>query len=203
MVPSNFEERVAEWHDKKFPNPDPSRTFFKAGEEMGELAAALLEENPHHIAEEAADVALVLMSLVRMTSGKSLLDEMVKKHEIVRLRPEDPPVEDKPQDLGDPGVLRAYNLGAAIHTALRKYCDSDAASMAYNIISLIGEGWAEYLHIVERHWRKGITEDEAVNVLKSAAEELPSGSAERNALKLAFKDFDDNDWHGALGCLFT
>ncbi len=86
-----LEKKLAEWHDKKYGKESRdvlrmgNRTVFKAVEELGELTKALLRNDVKNAREEAADVAIVLVHLVRMM-GSSLHEEMKRKYKIIMKR---------------------------------------------------------------------------------------------------------------------
>lgn len=107
----------------------------------------------------------------------------------------------------NPHILAPKNeLGAYLHTALRKVCDSTPTSLAYNVISICDEGWEEFLEVV---WRKLNSEDprfpnrkDASLVMRSSVEEFEWGTAERNTLKLVFDGFSDLDWNMMTGYIW-
>lgn len=80
---ADLEQRLAAWHKRNFPGGVPSqRSYVKAMEEMGELAAELLiiwqKGRQERAITEAADVAIVLAHLVRGLGG-NLFDAMERK----------------------------------------------------------------------------------------------------------------------------
>ena len=82
-----LEKRLAAWHRRKF-GPGGvlvEVTLVKAMEEMGELARAILAGDTGNAREEAADIAIVLVHLVRGLGG-SLHDEMEKKAAVIDRR---------------------------------------------------------------------------------------------------------------------
>jgi NTP pyrophosphatase (non-canonical NTP hydrolase) len=83
---TDLESRLARWHLRRYGSAISSRfpTFAKLLEEVGELAAALVQ-NDAHAREEAADCAIVLVHLVRGLGG-SLEEEMWRKLEIIEQR---------------------------------------------------------------------------------------------------------------------
>ncbi len=85
-------------------------------------------------------------------------------------------------------------LGVALHTALRKACDTEATTLTWNIINIIKQGWLDYLDLVGSEWDRVKTKQEAIELLQSSAEELEFGCSERNSLKLSFRYFDSDDW---------
>jgi len=77
----DMEERIAQWHYIEHgPDVDAGKTFRKLCEEVGELGEALMlhSKNPAHVAEEAADVAIVLSHIVR-AAGSTLFLQMERK----------------------------------------------------------------------------------------------------------------------------
>lgn len=80
-------------------------------------------------------------------------------------------------------------LGESIHTALRKLCDSDMTSLLYNVISLCGEGWTDFLLLAttELNSVEPQTAKDAGPCILRASQILRTGCAERNALKIAFR----------------
>lgn len=63
---TNLELQVAQWHENTFgKRVDIPATYKKLLEEVGELGEALMRQNQDEITEEAGDVALVLMHLIR------------------------------------------------------------------------------------------------------------------------------------------
>ncbi len=98
-------------------------------------------------------------------------------------------------------VSRA-SLGSALHTALRKGCDSHPTTIAYNLIGSdeYNDIWNAYL---DSAWNQLVSIDriaQAPAALKLAATALewPLGG-KRNltmALKVAFDMFSEEDWTG-------
>lgn len=89
-------------------------------------------------------------------------------------------------------------LGEYIHTAMRKICDSDASSLAYNVIHLCKEGWTAYLDLV---WDELRSKKPLWQCARDAARHLDYGSAERNALRLSFALMNQADWESAVSFL--
>jgi len=87
------------------------------------------------------------------------------------------------------------DLGWNLHAALRKCCDSDPTSLVYNLICMdaFSATWLNYLEAV-------LAQDQPVTVekLKNAAKSLAWGTAESNALRIAFRAFSDDDWAGFI-----
>lgn len=70
-----------EWHQRTF-GPDSaldgSATFRKLCEEVGELGEAMMQQDQDAILDEAGDVALVLLNLVRIRTGTGSLLPLLK-----------------------------------------------------------------------------------------------------------------------------
>lgn len=79
----SLQDRVVEWHTKKFPTSTAERQTLKAGEELGELMAAVLSPNRPGVGEapaEAADVLICLFAIIgRNYPGHNVLVEVEKK----------------------------------------------------------------------------------------------------------------------------
>jgi NTP pyrophosphatase (non-canonical NTP hydrolase) len=75
---SDLEERIADWHEARFGHRgiDWHRIVLKLMEEHGELGEAIRDKS--NIAEEAADVAILLTHICRGV-GTTLAAEMEKK----------------------------------------------------------------------------------------------------------------------------
>lgn len=87
MSMEDLEADLATWHSRRYGgNPvDLLRTLVKAQEELGECARAILRGEKSEAREEAADVAIVLVHMVRGLGG-SLFEEMKAKHQIIEAR---------------------------------------------------------------------------------------------------------------------
>lgn len=99
----------------------------------------------------------------------------------------------------------ADEVGAALHTALRKVCDSTPTSLAWNLIYLCDHAWSAYLRFVADRLVKGEKPFEAA---KAAAVDLhdvynrvdhpwlaePHGGNEQFALSCSLKLFSEVDW---------
>lgn len=87
------------------------------------------------------------------------------------------------------------DLGANLHTALRKCCDSEPTSLAYNLISMeaFTPAWLQYLNLVIEQGAPY-----TIPKLQQAAKDLGWGSAESNALRLVFGLLSDDDWAGFI-----
>lgn len=59
--------------------------------------------------------------------------------------------------------------GAAMHTALRKVCDSKITSLAYNVVRLVDAGWSAYARLVAAELAAG---SQPVAAAKTAAAKL-------------------------------
>ena len=90
--------------------------------------------------------------------------------------------------------------GMALHTALRKYCDSTPTTIAYNAVKEMQESWRRYLKHIEK------AKPDAASI-KKASLEWDAHDVPRHEVSLAiilhcaFKLFDDNDWEGYVGYL--
>lgn len=116
-------------------------------------------------------------------------------------------------------LIPEAELGAALHTALRKACDSTPTSLAYNLVSLIDDSsrlraaWGLYRARAWHHLSGvGVEVVDPVNCLKLAAADLgfhgPEDVWRENrgyiekagpaltALLITFEGFDDGDWEG-------
>lgn len=99
------------------------------------------------------------------------------------------------------------NLGEALHTALRKYCDSDPTSIAWNVIHLLKpKVWAEYLETV---WKRldGVkfTDEAAITTAvreASIKDWRIVGDYAGVSLQCAFKCFNASDWHAYAAMLY-
>ena len=63
---TGLEQRLADWHDRKFETIDGPATFRKLCEEIGELGAAIMLCDSENIREEVGDCAIVLAHIVRL-----------------------------------------------------------------------------------------------------------------------------------------
>lgn len=87
----------------------------------------------------------------------------------------------------------------ALHIALRKCCDSTAASLAWNIIYLLEPGyWEEYVDMVRGTVLADKSEDPLWKKLKKASLKWrPYGKGHAAvSLHCAFELFSYEDWHG-------
>ena len=87
MTIEDLEIRLANWHRQRYGDKpvDLLRTCIKAQEELGELARAILRGDNENACEEAADVAITLVHLVRGMRG-SLFAQMETKTEVIEAR---------------------------------------------------------------------------------------------------------------------
>lgn len=94
-------------------------------------------------------------------------------------------------------------IGAALHTALRKCCDSDATSLLYNVVGLRDKGWLDYCHLALVEIEKEDPKDLVgySRCLWMAADHLEWGDRERAALKLSMAHLDQQDWEGMAAYL--
>lgn len=105
------------------------------------------------------------------------------------------------------------DLGMALHTALRKACDSKATSAAWNLIEILNEPWSIYLDLLLKELKEA--KRPSLSDLREFTLDLwhpfgeidqivrdDRGSAARKdrrlitALGCVFEMFDDVDWHG-------
>jgi hypothetical protein len=109
----------------------------------------------------------------------------------------------KPDEKG----LTYYELGEALHTALRKCCDSKPTSLLYNVVSLCNNpdndknGWHGYLRHAFPLLATATTHEQGIAALKQAAillDRKGPWSSESNALVLSMSLLDDTDWSGML-----
>ena len=105
------------------------------------------------------------------------------------------------------------DLGGALHTALRKLCDSKPTALAWNVINLL----TDYDHGLRQHWSAYLDHvwaaldakrhtfrcyEDVVIVVKAASLGFDYiGHPPRAALVLAFQFFDIGDWQGYCGFL--
>lgn len=82
----DLQARVGAWHASRFPDVQMFHVALKAAEEVGEVAEAVNDvllgfaQREGRIAEEAADVVIVLMALLeRWVPGGDLLAEVERK----------------------------------------------------------------------------------------------------------------------------
>ncbi len=102
-----------------------------------------------------------------------------------------------------PKLINKTMWSEALHTALRKACDSTPSSIAWNLICVLeGDAWAKYCEFIEKlvpELYKTLPLDEA---LKQASKKWDcyaySGDTRHItiALHCTFELFEDSDWEG-------
>lgn len=100
-------------------------------------------------------------------------------------------------------LVNKNEYGAALHTALRKCCDSTQTSIAYNLISeMVGQEWGEYVSFLGK---KGLGKPKTDEDLAARVKELSLSedwwsyndrTPWKKILWLTFKLFTDTDWSG-------
>jgi hypothetical protein len=96
------------------------------------------------------------------------------------------------------------DLGVALHTALRKACDSDPTTAAWVAINRMPkEQWVRYLDHVHAALEAAPDDKAPVEALKEASlgwlpDQAQAATFERS-LKTAFFSFNESDWEG-YGC---
>jgi hypothetical protein len=103
------------------------------------------------------------------------------------------------------------DLGVALHTALRKCCDSSPTSTAWNLLyELKGDQWTELLDTIRAEFKPfkfvkgGKSHDDqlAAQLKKAVLSWEPWGKGHICvALHCVFRCFSDNDWYGFAGFL--
>ena len=83
---TNLEKQLALWHEKYYGVPNIPATYRKLLEEVGELGEAIMAGGNDQIAEESADVGIVLTHLLRAATGQSLVRAMTVKADIIETR---------------------------------------------------------------------------------------------------------------------
>ncbi|MCK5617434.1 hypothetical protein KAR91_87030 [Candidatus Pacearchaeota archaeon] len=115
--------------------------------------------------------------------------------------------------------LDVGSLGCSIHTALRKCCDSNTTSLAYNLIHGAGKEWSLFLKLIHSNMSETSDLDKMIVEVKSIInrmddgdiwpedEDLQSRGDNKHqganeclfwALLLTFKLFNDDEWRGVL-----
>lgn len=92
-------------------------------------------------------------------------------------------------------LIPKSQFSEALHTALRKCCDSTPTSIAWNAIYLLPKGvWGKYV----THMEGSIsgTKDLAEQVKKASFKFYLYGSHGGNILRCAFEEFSKEDWEG-------
>ena len=91
------------------------------------------------------------------------------------------------------------DLGCDLHTCLRKFCDTKPTSLLYNVIFLADKAWLNYLTIAFEELQ-GAPVKEVAQKLKEAAQQIPWGETQHNALRLAFEFMTDDDFEAMASC---
>lgn len=103
------------------------------------------------------------------------------------------------------GDIVRGELGAMLHTALRKHCDTDATSVAYNAIHLeaMNAAWRIFL---DAFWKRlpdrGLEAADCVKHAMAAVDDIEWGASDRNLLRLVLARFTVKDWEGCTFCLW-
>jgi hypothetical protein len=99
--------------------------------------------------------------------------------------------------------LEWEDYGGCLHAALRKCCDSEWTSVAWNVVHLMKESWEDYLkHLAQQkvtEWGRLKTES-----LAWERNHLPTDWSDhyaRQTFCIALKNFDDNEWKAYAGFL--
>lgn len=95
-----------------------------------------------------------------------------------------------------------YSLGVALHTALRKCCDSVATSLVYNIVHMCREGWILYLEYAWEALEESTPKTVALD-LRAAAQRLEWGDTQRNALRISLSMMDDADFEAMAAFIWN
>jgi hypothetical protein len=103
------------------------------------------------------------------------------------------------------------DLGAVLHTALRKCCDSSPTSAAWNLLYELKEDqWADLLDTIRAEFKsfafvkggKSHNDQLAVRLKQATFQWEPYGKGHICvALHCVFHCFSDNDWYGFAGFL--
>lgn len=96
---------------------------------------------------------------------------------------------------------RESGIGEALHVALRKCCDSDITTVAWNVIHLeeVNPAWECFLENVYKRKDEIISNPEDPNlwlILKEAAGEISGTTSGHVILQYMFKLFSQSDWEG-------
>lgn len=105
-----------------------------------------------------------------------------------------------------PKIIPKSDWGEALHTALRKLCDSTATTIAYNAIAVMEESWHHYVEHVRNTLRKDdVLHEELRRVSLQWNCHQPSFMGKErhlaNILACSFKLFSIADWQGFAGFL--
>ena len=90
--------------------------------------------------------------------------------------------------------------GASLHTALRKCCDSNWTSVAWNAVHLMDMGWLSYVRYIVS--QKPLNADDLNRASIIWAEKVALAKLTGNALygtqvfRIALRNFDEADWEG-------
>lgn len=94
------------------------------------------------------------------------------------------------------------NLGEALHSALRKLCDSKPTSLAWNLIHVLpGEIWGSYLDHVHARLKDAPADRRALVLRKASLDWDYSGTPAKATLHCTFEMFDEIDWTAYAGYL--
>lgn len=98
--------------------------------------------------------------------------------------------------------FKAIGTGPAMHSALRKVCDSKITSAAWNAISLSDHGWEDFLLHVTPRFTQDLSHDEVVEIVRDSLLDFDYvGDSERSLLYCLFYLFEENDWYGMTAYL--
>jgi hypothetical protein len=107
--------------------------------------------------------------------------------------------------MGDKETPPADEYGMLMHTALRKLCDSQPTSIAWNIIHLVPVTWTSFSDAVaEAEARDG---RDVMEVYKTWNEDLMTRARGGDSLyaiqifRMAFDSFGWDDWNGMAAYL--
>lgn len=111
----------------------------------------------------------------------------------------------------------ADELGGALHTALRKACDSKPTSAMWNLIYVCDNGWLWYLEQFFKRLQKAKTHDGVIDAAKRAASCTSMTASEAEYTKIPSEPegirhevyslicvldlFDERDWEGFVAYL--
>lgn len=89
-------------------------------------------------------------------------------------------------------------LGMALHTALRKACDSSVTSLAWNLVQLdeLDPAWNTYLDMAWAGLGAAKNKNEVLSALAKAGRELPSKDFAHACLSIVLRMFDADDMEG-------
>ena len=96
-----------------------------------------------------------------------------------------------------PRLIAKSEWGSALHTALRKCCDSTPSTIAYNAIRELETSWELYLRYITENAADGEWQNVKTASLDWDAHACPAQEINMAIiLSCAFKLFDDSDWRG-------